>query len=454
MTEIRETKFSYKKLATIAIPIALQGLIGSSLNFVDNLMVGSLGETELAAVGASVQIYFIFWMLLFGFTSGSATFLAQYFGAGDLKSIKKTVGFTATVSFAVGVLFFLASVLMPDLILRIFTNDQAMIDLGASYVRTGAPCFLFLAITVPFATALRVTHQTKIPLYISVTAFALNTLLNYILIFGNLGAPKMGVVGAALATVISRFVEFGITMYVVFGRKNIVGGKLKEFFGWKKAFIGRIVRNAIPTTINEGVWGLGTSCYVAIYARTGVTAFAAVQASNTINQMFVLAAFSIGDAILILVGQRIGQGDLDGAYGLAKKLVKIGIVIGLIAGGLLIICAPILVGLFEFTSEGMNIARLILTVYGATMWLNVYTGINVTGVLRSGGDTKFAMLTEMSTVWLIGVPIAALMALVVQLPIYLVVLCVKFEEVVKGLIFIKRFVSKKWLKCVIDDIDN
>ncbi len=444
-------KLLLKTMAAVALPIALQSLIGSSLNLVDNLMVGSLGEAELNAVGVSVQFYFVHWMLLYGFTGGSATFMAQYFGVKDFHNIRKTVGFALTVTVSVSMLFFLTALIFPHYVLRIFTRFPEIIELGSGYVRACAPAFLFTAVTVPFTSALRATQQTRIPLYISGAAFLTNTFLNYLLIFGSWGAPKLGVAGAALATMIARGLEMSLILYMVFGRKNKLCGPIREFFSYTKSSAVKIVKNAVPTTINETMWGLGTSLYVAAFARIGVTEGAAVQACSTINNLFIMAAFSIGDATLILVGQKLGEGKLDYAYQLAKKMVKIGLVIGLAAGGLLIVFGKPLLSLFEFTDRGAHFALLILIVYGCTMWLTVYNAVNVTGVLRCGGDTRFAMLAEVLAVWCVGVPMAFLTALVLQWPIYFAVLAVKLEDVVKGIAVTKRFFSKKWVKNVISE---
>lgn len=444
-------KLLLKTMAAVALPIALQSLIGSSLNLVDNLMVGSLGEAELNAVGVSVQFYFVHWMLLYGFTSGTATFMAQYFGVKDFHNIRKTVGFALTVTVSVSMLFFLTALIFPHYVLRIFTRFPEIIELGSGYVRACAPAFLFTAVTVPFTSALRATQQTRLPLYISGAAFLTNTFLNYLLIFGSWGAPKLGVAGAALATMIARGLEMSLILYMVFGRKNKLCGPIREFFSYTKSSAVKIVKNAVPTTINETMWGLGTSLYVAAFARIGVTEGAAVQACSTINNLFIMAAFSIGDATLILVGQKLGEGKLDYAYQLAKKMVKIGLVIGLAAGGLLIVFGKPLLSLFEFTDRGAHFALLILIVYGCTMWLTVYNAVNVTGVLRCGGDTRFAMLAEVLAVWCVGVPVAFLTALVLQWPIYFAVLAVKLEDVVKGIAVTKRFFSKKWVKNVISE---
>lgn len=446
-----QSKMLLKTLAVVALPIAIQSLIASSLSLIDNLMVGSLGEAELNAVGVSVQIYFIHWMMLFGFTSGSATFMAQYFGAKDLSSIRKTTGFAITVNLSVSSLFFIAAMVFPQWVLRIFTSFPEIIELGSSYVRTGALVFLCTSITVPLTSALRATQQTRLPLYISGAAFLTNTLLNYVFIFGNFGAPQLGVTGAALATVLARILELALSLYVVFGRNNLMKGPIREFFGFHKELAVKIVKNAIPTTINETMWGMGTALYIAAFARIGVTEGAAVQACNTINNLFTLAAFSVGDAVLILVGQKLGEGKLDYAYRLAKKLVKIGLIIGVCGGILLISFGKPLLSLFDFTEQGARYAFFILIVYACAMWLSVYNGIIITGVLRCGGDTRFAMLSEVLCVWCIGVPMAFLTALVLHWPIYLAVLAVKMEEVVKGILLTKRFFSKKWVRNVVSE---
>ncbi|MHC1721916.1 MAG: MATE family efflux transporter [Aminipila sp.] len=430
----------------------MQSLITSSLSLVDNLMVGSLGETELAAVGIAIQMYFIHWMVMFGFTSGASTYMAQFWGVRDLKNIKKTTGLAICICFCISLIFFIVAMFFPHMVMRLFTDIPELVKLGTGYIRIDAFTFLTISITVPFTAALRTTQQTQVPLYISIFVFTTNTLLNYIFVFGNFGAPKLGVTGTALATLIARCFELLLVLFVVFGKKNIVSGRLSEYFGWPKEFIGRIVKNAIPTTMNETLWGIGTAMYAAAYARVGVTEYAAVQASNVINNLFVMASFSVGDATLILVGQKLGEGKLDFAYELGKKLLRVGAVLGIIGGGLLIICAKPIIGLFDLTPEGQKYAFYVLTVYGLFMWLAVYNGISITGILRSGGDTIFAMVTEMGSIWFYAVPMAFIATLVLHLPIYFAVLMVKTEDLIKFFILSKRFFSKKWANNVIHDI--
>lgn len=441
-----------KTVAAVAAPIALQSLIGSSLNLVDNLMIGHLGELPLNAVGVSVQIFFVYWMFVFGFASGAATFISQFYGVRDFVNIRRSCGFTLTVVFCMGLLFFLAAEFFPQYILRVFTRFPEVIETGAVYVRIGAPCFLMVPVIQAFTVTLRATQQTVQPLLASTIALCLNTLLNYVLIYGHFGAPAMGVAGAALATVISRCVEMSIILFLVFGRRNVIAGPLREFFSFSRELAGRIVRNAIPTTINESMWGLGTSLYVAAFARISITAGAAVQACNTINSLFSMAAFSIGDAVLILVGQKLGEGKKAEAFEMSKILLKLAIVVGVVLGALTLCFGKPILSLFDFSEEGALDAWHILIVYAATLWMEVYNATLVTGCLRCGGDTRFAMITEVSTIWLIGVPAAFITSLWLGWPVWAAVLAVKLEGVVKGVILTSRYFSKRWLNTVIEGI--
>lgn len=442
-----------RMMIKVALPIALQSLIGSSLSLIDNLMVGRLGELELNAVGVSVQIFTIYWMMMFGFCSGAATYISQFYGVRDIRNIKRTAGFTITVAMSAGLLFFIASMAFPQYILRIFTRFPEVIETGAVYVRIGAPTFLMLAVTQPFTVALRATQQTKLPLFASAIALGTNTLLNYVLIFGKFGMPMLGIRGAALATCIARLLEMLLILYIVFVRKNMLAGRPSEFFSYGRELVIRIVRNALPTTANETMWSIGMSLYIAAFARIGITEGAAVQACNTINNLFILAAFSIGDAVLILVGQKLGEGKAELAYQMSKKMTVMGIIVGLVMGAGLIICGEPILQLFSFTEAGKACAEKILIVYGATLVLSLYNGIQVTGNLRCGGDTKYAMIVETGTVWIIGVPLAFITSLYLHWPVYFAVLAVKIEEAVKACFLTRRFFSRKWLNNVIRDID-
>lgn len=444
-----DNKMLMKKVGLVAGPIALQSLIASSLNLVDNLMIGGLGELALNAVGVSVQIFFVFWMIVFGFSSGVATFIAQFYGVRDFGNIRRTVGLALTINFSAGVIFFMTALLFPESILKIFTKYPEVIAAGIPYIRTGSFCFLMVPITQSFTIALRATQQTHLPLIASVTGLCVNTFFNICLIYGKLGMPRLEVQGAALATVIARIVEMGIILFVVFGRNNIIKGHPKEFFSYSKDLARRIIKNAIPTTINETMWGLGTAMYVAAFARISVTAGAAYQACNTISNLFSMLAFSVGDAALILIGEKLGEGKKEIAYDMARKMLMLGVAVGVLLGGISIALGKPILGLFNFTPEGADMAWKTFIVISVLLWLEVYNAIIVTGILRCGGDTVFAAASEVGTVWLIGVPAAFITSLKLGWPIYFAVLAVRMEAVVKGIVLTARFRSRKWVKNII-----
>ena len=445
-------KTMMKQVGLIAGPIALQSLIASSLNLIDNLMIGGLGELALNAVGVSAQIFFIFWMLIFGFTSGNATFMAQFFGSKDFVNIRRTTGFALTVNFCVGVLFFLVAFLLPKYVLMIFTNIPEVIEAGIPYVRTGSFCFLLIPITQSFTIALRATQQTHLPLISSVTGFCTNTFLNYCLIYGHFGLPRLEIQGAAAATVVARLVEMSILFYFVFARNNIIKGEIREYFSYSRELARRIVKNAIPTTINETLWGLGTAMYVAAFARIGITAGAAYQACNTISNIFSMLAFSVGDAALIMIGQKLGEGKTGEAYEMGKKMLLLAVSIGVVMGGVSLLLGKPILGLFNFTPAGADMAWKTFIVFACMLWLDVFNGTIVVGILRCGGDTKFAAFADVGPVWLYGVPMAFLTALKLGWPIYFAVLAVRLGEVIKGVILTVRFLSRKWVNIVIKDL--
>lgn len=439
----------YRKLAKIAIPISIQGVVSASLGLVDNLMIGFLGEEELAAVGIAIQLFFIHYLLMYGFVSGTATFMAQFFGSKDMRNIRRVLGFAISVAAFVGVIFFIVGMFFPDDFLRIYSDDPQIIKMAVPYVKIGSVTVFLMAISIPLEMAFKATQQTRIPLIISTVVFGSNTFLNYVFIFGKFGAPEMGVAGAALATTIARFLEIFIAVAICMRHKNCFRGPIRDFFLWDKQLIKRVIKNALPTTLNELLWSIGQTMYVAAFSRMGTTAYAAYQAAAAINSIFTFAAFGVGDAALILIGEKLGQGDKAYTYALAKRLLRIGTCLGIVVGLLLLLLAQPLVELFSLTTLGKSYAVKILTVYGVCMGLTLYNGINITGTLRGGGDTRFAMIAECSCVWLVAVPLAFAGSLWWNLPIYMAVLVVRLDDVVKCLLLTKRFLSKKWMNNVI-----
>ena len=441
-----------RKLARIATPIAIQGVVTATLSMVDNLMVGFLGETELAAVGVGSQIFSIHYLVLFGILSGCATFMAQFFGARDMGNIRKVIGVGFTGLLIFGGIFFIISNLFTEGILSFYTKDPAVLKLAVQYVRINSLTFLLLAFSSPLEMAFKATQQVKIPMIISAVVFSSNTLINYILIFGKLGFPALGVAGAAIGTLSARVLQVVLNTAFMIRSANVFRGPILSYFGWDRELIRRIVKNATPTTVNEFLWSFGQTMFVAAFNRISTTAYAAFQAANAIFNIFLFATFSIGDAALILVGEKLGEGDKDYTWKMSNQIIKVLVVVGVVVGLFTALFDKSFANLFNLSDEGKMYTFYVLLVFSLTMPVDMFNGTMIAGILRAGGDTKFAMITEGICIWFIAVPLAFISVLVWQVPIHIAVLITRLENFVRAGILLKRYLSKKWMNIVIENL--
>ncbi len=440
----------YRTLLAVAVPIALQNLISSSFFLVDTVMVGKLGELALTGTGLATQAFSVHWMMIFGFCTGCSTFYSQFWGTRDLPNIRKVVGVAWMFCLGASLIFYCACEFAPHWVLSLFTNDPVVNDVGAGYLRIAAVNFLLVAAAQPLVVALRSTQQAKIPLYITIITFLMNTVLNYGLIFGKLGLPRMEVKGAALATVISRVVELMATCWFVFGKKNVLAANLPAFFRFDGSFVRRVLMNASATTFNETLWSAGIAAQNAAYGRMGVTAFASYKAASAISEFFLMACFATSAAALVLLGEQLGKGNYEYAKLLATKLMKVGLAFSVFMAALMYLCRAPFVGLFALSEEARVWTNRILLITALCQPLQNHNAFQVCGTMRSGGDAKFAAICEVATVWLIRVPLAFFGALVLQLPIYLVVLLCEAESAIKAVILYARYRSGKWIKNMIE----
>ena len=238
-------------------------------------------------------------------TSGTATFVAQFYGANDKKNMRRCIGFSVTAMLAVSTIFFILGNVFTREILSFYTNDPQVLDLAVVYMRTNSLQFIFIAYSVPVLMGFQTSQQTKVPMVVSVVVFTTNTFLNYLFIYGKFGMPMLGVQGAALGTVIARLMQVLIVTGFLFSNSNMFKGPIRDYFDYNKELVKRIIKNATPTTTNEVLWSVGQTMYAAAFNRIGTTAFAGFQAAGSITSIFFFAAFSVGDASLTLIGQRL-----------------------------------------------------------------------------------------------------------------------------------------------------
>lgn len=441
-------KVFLKAMIAITLPIALQNLITSSLNMVDTLMISSLGEASIAAVGLANQIFFFYAIINFGIHSGSSIFISQYWGKEDVPNIRRVLGISLLLTTIIGIIFTVAGFFFPQVLMNIFTHEEEVVRLGADYLRVVSLSYLITGVSFAYSIALRSTGRPKVPMMISGISFITNTVFNYILIFGKFGMPALGVKGAALGTLIARSVEIAFLFYVVYRDIGPLSATIKDLFDWDRSFLKRFIDTISPVVINETFWSLGQIMYAIAYARIGKEATAAIQLTNTIQNIFFVFVRGLANACAVIIGNMIGRGeDEEAIYDYAKKFLWISVATGVVLGGILALTPDLTLKLFRnLDADVYTSARNLLIIMGLSFVVRSYNSTAIVGVLRGGGDTKYSMILEIFAVWGIGVPLAFIGALVLDFPVYIVFLLVTLEEVFKFIVSIPRIISKKWIK--------
>lgn len=440
----------FKTFIKLAIPIALQNLVISSLNMVDTIMVGQLGETEIAAVGLANQIFFLLNLFMFGIVSGSAIFTAQFWGKKDVLNVRRVLGLSLMLSIAVSFLFTLLGIFAPVSTIGIFTADTQVISLGSQYLSVVAFSYIVTSITFCYNFALRSTGNARLPMLVSVVALITNTVLNYLLIFGKFGFPAMGVSGAALATVIARVLEVVILLFVVYRNNYPVAARLREMFDQSMDFVIHYLYTTIPVILNECIWSVGVSIYSVIYARMGTEVIASINIASTIERLALVLFIGMGNACAVMVGNKIGANDEDTAYVYARRFVTIGPFLGIFIGLLLVLCTGLILSVYNVSNDVIEAARRILVVFSIAMPIRIFNLIMIVGVMRSGGDTKFSLVMDTAGVWLIAIPLAYVGGITLGLPVHWVYVLVVMEEVFKFGLGVWRFLSRKWINNLVN----
>jgi putative MATE family efflux protein len=429
----------------IAIPIMIQQLMFSGLNMLGVVFVGQKGDASVAAVGLAGQIAFLLNLVHFGIISGAAMFTAQFWGRRDIPNLRRVLGLCLMLAFSASLIFFALAQLLPTEILRIYSKDPEVIELGAAYIRLFSWTFLFFGVTFSYALVMRSTGNVKIPTTISVGALLLSTFLSYSLIFGKFGLPELGIQGAALAAVIARALECVTLLAVIYWTKSQVAASLRELTDFNAAFIGRVIRPMLPVILNELLWSLGITSYNIIYGRMGTASYAAINIVSTIEQVAFVLFIGISNATSVLVGNNIGAGREDRAYTYAGRSLGLGIVGGILMGVILQLVKEPVLSLYNVSPEVIRNAGYLLNVVSLFLWIRVNNMTMVVGILRAGGDTRFSLFLDGIIIWLVGVPMAYIGATVLDLPVYFVYLCAMSEEATKWVLGINRYFSRKWI---------
>lgn len=441
-----------KRLLILSVPIIIQQFIQASLNLIDTLMIGKLGAEEIAAVGIANQVFFFAMMIIFGINSGISVFVAQFWGRKDTKNIKKTMGVSLTFGVLIGFIFTIVAYGFPRQIMMIFVDEGKVVELGVDYLKIIAWSYIFTSISLSFQIASRGIGKTLQPMMVSAFALTINAVLNYILIFGAFGMPVLGVKGAAIGTLVARIVEVIMMVGLIYGSKSILAASLKDLFGFKGKFVSQIFSKAGPVLINEVFWSLGTIVYMWSVGNIGSDAVASYQMTTTIYRFYEVIFIGFASAAGVMIGNSIGSGDEASAVDTSKNVVRLSFVLSLGVSLIMFSVAPMIINNFNVKPQVALDASQLFNVYCVYGLARVFNLMMVVGILRGGGDTKFAMTMEIFCVWCIGVPLALFGSILLKLPVVYLVWLFSTEELVKGAINFKRLRSQKWVNNVIAKI--
>ncbi len=438
----------YKILFSIAIPIILQNLLQTFINMMDTVMVGRIGSVEIAAVGLGNQIFFILNMVVFGVSSGCSIFIAQYWGQQDLKGIRKTFGIMLITCLGVALLFTAGGVFFPRSLISLYTTDTAVIDKACDYLRIVALSYPLMAVSFACQAAFRSTEHVILPMVTTAISFVLNVTGNAVFIFGveSLGIPRMGVAGAAVATFISRAVEFIITISIGNIKKFEAFGSPRELLAFNnKTFLLRLLKVGLPVIFSETMWGLGISTQNSIFAHTGTDSFAAFSITNTVSQLTWVIFIGMGNAAAIILGKKIGSGDKTGAVAYTNRYCWFFPLMGLVIGLFLIPLSFMVPYIFNVDSEIVHIVKTMLFAIAFLYPFRAFNMLLIVGICRSGGDTIFASLIDNGWMWCLAIPLGYFASFKLGLAPWQILLCLETEQLLKTICGFFRVRSGKWL---------
>ena len=452
MTLTKDSSF-YKSIFSISLPIATQNLITFAISMVDTIMLGRLGEISLSASAIGNNIFFILAVIIFGVGSASSVMGAQYFGKKDIKSIHKVMAIMYRICLLLAILFTFISFVFSKQLISIFTDDKLVIAEGAKYLRIISLGYILYAITSCTITILRSVKTIKISLVVYSVALVINIFLNWVLIFGNLGFPALGVSGAAIATVLSRCSEILVILIFMSKFESKIKVKFKHLKLLDKLMFKDFIKVSTPIILNEFFWSIGSSMICIIVARMGTNVVAANSINNVVNQFATLFIHGLSSASSVIIGNTVGEGNKKKVMEYANTICLLSLFMGILAGLTIYFLRPIAVNLYNISDDTKAIACEIMI---ATSIVSIFRALSANilmGILRGGGDNRFVFWLEMSFLWFIAIPLGFIAAFILKLPIVLVFLIIRIDEILKSFIGIFRVIRGKWIHDVTRDFN-
>ncbi|MFR0800445.1 MAG: MATE family efflux transporter [Suilimivivens sp.] len=432
-------------MCKIAVPVTLQSMLQASFSIVDQIMIGQLGETNISAVGLGSNFSLIFSVVIGAVGAVAGILIAQFMGAEDKKEAWCSFDVSLICGIMISALFLLAAGAFPLQILGLYTEDMNIINTGAVYFRIVAFSYIPMAVSNILSAWLRCREHATIPFLASFGAVAVNTGLNYLLIFGKFGFPRMEIKGAAIATLISQLFNlvFIVIGFVVCNRRD--GDKPVLSLRFKKITIRDYLVMIMPILVSEFLWSLGQNVESAVYGHLGTSNLAAYTLTGPIQGLIVGALSGLSAAAGVMIGKRLGRKEYDEAYAESKKIMYAGLAGSVVVASLLILLAGVYTGLYRVDNSVKELGRILLIVFALYAPVKVENMILSGGIIRSGGNTKIIMVIDIVGTWCIGIPLCLLAAYVFRWGIVGVYALLTTEEIFRLAVALVIFRKRKWM---------
>ena len=432
-----------KEIVRLALPIALQQFMTALVGACDAIMLGKLSQDAMSAVSLATQVTFVFNLFMFAFMAGENMFVAQYYGKGDYTGISQVFSLVTKICGCIAVVFLAGTLFFPEQLMRILTNEETLIVLGSEYLRVIGISYVFSGIAQTFLAIMKNCGAVNMSTLINGVMVILNIALNAVFIFGLSGFPKMGIKGAALATVLATVVQFLWSVGYVLCRIRAVKFSLRSC---EKKLFSRFWQKTVPLLINNLAWGIGFSMYSVIMGHLGTDAVAANGIANISKNLVVCFCLGLGNAGSIIVGNRLGADRLQEAKEVGETLTKTAIIAGIVSGLVLVALSPFITKMVDLTPTARGYLQkmlLISSYYIAGKSVNCMT---IGGIFAAGGDSKFGMLCDSVTLWCIIVPLGCICAFILKLPVMVVYFVLNLDEIIKLPVVYKHYKKYKWIK--------
>lgn len=437
----------YIKLVKIAFPVAAQSVITTGVNLIDTIMLGQLDETALSASSLANQFIMLFLFICMGISMGASVLSSRYWGAKNLTSLKKVVAIALRCGLLLAGVFTLVNIAAPEGIMGLYIEDRDIIQAGASYLRWSTITYILMALTTVTTNIMRSVGLDHVPFISACCAFGVNIGANYVFIFGKFGAPAMGVAGAALGTVIARVLEVFIICGYFFFRNKVIAFQPKDILMTQCGdLVSEFIRISVPVMLSDGLLGVGDNVLASIMGHIGGNFVSANSITNVLSRVSTIFITGLAYAGCFITGQTLGDRDVEGAKRQGNTFLALGLGIGILAAVIIQVISGPMLSAYKITQETYGIARQLVYAISIIIVFRSTNSILTKGVLRGGGDTKFLLAADMSTMWLIAIPLGAFAGLVLDIPPFWVFICLHADQIVKAVWCVFRLKSGKWIK--------